>query len=312
MERSAAINAGHEVVMCLPDIYIYDMGENGVGISIAEPSESYGVPLSRILTNEIFHAGETLDLMQLWHTEADVDHITNKEDYFQTVYSAANRVNAGVTIGAVVKDGGLIDYSPSIITTMEGALAMGLKVESTQVSIWLKDGADEEDEAYVEKRIEAIAARGEHVEVRNNLENARQTRREGIGLMAACFCAAVVFLAVAVSMIAGNIRRRILADKRMIGTLRAVGADRKALIGCYGGQVEIAVGVGLAAALGLYAWLASNIYRYNPAGAARDIPVVITLMLLFSLACWVFCRLSMKRSISLVMKKSIVENIREL
>lgn len=310
----AAINAGREVIMYLPDIYL-SIEENGdMWTSFGKRSKYAPEGLKEeVLTNDIFHAGETLDLMQLWHTASDIDRMNaGEDDYFQNLYSAANRVNASVTIGAVLKDKGFGYSDLSIITTMEGALAMGLKVQSTRASIWLKDREDEEAEAYVEKRIEAIAARGEHVEVRNNLEGARQRRREGIGLMLACLCASVVFLAVAVSMIAGNIRRRILADKRMIGTLRAVGADRKALIGCYGGQVESAVGVGLVAALGLYAWLASNMYRYNTAGAARDIPGVIAGMLLFSLACWVFCRLSMKRSISLVMKKSIVENIREL
>lgn len=308
-----AINAGHEVIMCLPDIYIYEL-DGGVAATYAEPSKYYEEPYSRILTNEIFHAGEALDLMQLWHTEEDTHMLdTAEEDRYQKVYSAANRVNASVTIGAVLRTEDFSDSrGPAVITTMEGALAMGLKVESPNSKIYLKGDVDEETEAEIVKRIEAIAARGEQLQVRNNLEIARKNRSEGIQLMTASLSAAVVFLAVAVSMIAGSIRRRILSDKRMIGTLRAVGADQKALVGCYGGQVESAVGGGLVISLALYALLARGIYSYDPAGAARDVPVVTAVMLLFSAVCYLSCRFSLKRSVGFVMNKSIIENIREL
>jgi len=306
-----AVNAGREVIMCLPDVYVYEL-EGGSVSCFAEPSKYHKEPYDRILTNEIFRAGEQLDLMQLWHTADDADMLDTSEDRYQKMYAAANRVNASVAIGAVLRETDLSDNSPAIITTIEGALAMGIKVESPNTKIYLKGSVDEETEKAIEKRIQEIAARGEQLEVRNNLEVARKRRSDGMRLMLVCLSAAVVFLTVAVSMISGNIRRRILADKRMIGTLRAVGADRKALIGCYGGQVESAVGVGLVITLGLYALLACGIYRYDPAGAARDVPMVAAVMTLFAAVCYLSCRLSLKRSVGFVMNKSIIENIREL
>ena len=310
----AAVNAGREVVLYLPDVYVYEQ-EDGVTSSYGEPSKYHKEPWSRIVTNDIFRAGEELDLMQLWHTEDDVDMLDTAPDRYQKMYAQANRVNASVTVGALLKDvgaGAFEKYSISVVTTMEGALAMGLKVESPNTKIYLRGNVDEQTEAQIEKRIAAIAARGEQLQLRNHLETARQKRSEGLRLMAACLSAAVVFLAVAVSMIAGNIRRRILADKRMIGTLRAVGADKKALISCYGGQVESAVGGGLLISLALYGLLARGIYAYNAAGAARDVPVVAAVMLLFAAACYLCCRFSLRRSVGFVMNRSIIENIREL
>ena len=120
---------------------------------------------------------------------------------------------------------------------------------------------------------------------------------------------AIVFLAAAVGLISGSIRRRVMADARAIGTLRAVGANAGTIRSCYGGQVLLTLLLGCAmggALIGLY----GRFSDYLPAGAS---PVLIAGTQAAALAAlWGACMLMLNRSVHTVTKKSIIENIREL
>ena len=71
------------------------------------------------------------------------------------------------------------------------------------------------------------------MEVINRMENARENERQQRQIELLFLGIIVLFFAVSVSMQVSSAGRRIRADQRMIGTLRAVGADEKALMGCY-------------------------------------------------------------------------------
>ena len=81
----AAINAGREVIVCAPDIYIYEEeDEKGTSWSTySKPGEWEKEPYDRILRNELFFAGDSLDMMQLYHYQNDVDQIEYSESRYQ-------------------------------------------------------------------------------------------------------------------------------------------------------------------------------------------------------------------------------------
>lgn len=312
----AALNSGREALFLGKDVYLYRDGNGDEWGYSGEPSPypQDGEPYA-VLKNDVVRAGDTLDMIQLAMYMGDENAYDRFSDsYLRDIYADCMRRDASVTVGAVLKDEDLYraNNTAALILTYEGAQALGLNIESPSIGVYLKDGVDEEGEAYVEKRLKAIAMRGEDVSVFNYREYDRQSRKENSSLILILFCAAAVFMAVAVSMIAGNMKRRIQADKRMIGALRAVGADRKALVGCYGGQIEICIAAGLLVSFAFYGWLLKQEVAMLNAIYLQQAPLAVALIAGFAAACWLACRLSLRRSVAEVMKKSIVENIREL
>ena len=67
----------------------------------------------------------------------------------------------------------------------------------------------------------------------NRLASNREDRAYQTRVLALFFGMVLLFFAVSVSMQVTNASRRIRADERMVGTLRAVGADERALMRCY-------------------------------------------------------------------------------
>ena len=126
-------------------------------------------------------------------------------------------------------------------------------------------------------------------------------------------CMTLVFFAVSVSIIAGIVGLRVRAENRMIGTLRAVGADAKAVAGCYVGQIVMSVLLGTVFALALYGMFLFGIAdSYTFYDLSPYIPHTLISILLVSAGCYFCCRWSLNMSLRSVMKKSIIENIREL
>ena len=84
------------------------------------------------------------------------------------------------------------------------------------------------------QRVSGIAARGGMIafkRLKSRHENYQEQRMAVITFAAVC----VVFLGAAVGLISSSIRRRVMADARVIGTLRAVGANARTIRGCYSG-----------------------------------------------------------------------------
>ena len=119
----------------------------------------------------------------------------------------------------------------------------------------------------------------------------------------------LLFFAVSIAMQLGNTGRRIRADSRMIGTLRAVGADERALLGCYRLPAMLSAVMGLALGLiayGLMGRYATDAFPdYHPA-------IVIPVMVVLAAVCMLCCLLGVRVRLRQVLNHSLVENIREL
>ena len=193
--------------------------------------------------------------------------------------------------------------TPCLITTEKGAAALGLRsngVEEACVSL----ASAPDTEALLARRIERIGNR-HGMTFTNGLETRRQNRAYQMQIIALFGGMVLLFFAVSVSMQVTSIARRIRADERMVGTLRAVGADETALVHCYRLPVLMAAVCGLilaAAVCGAIRW--AGLLMFRPWALLAALPMA---------ALNVLCALAgVRGQLRRVMGRSIIENIREL
>ena len=313
-----AVNAGREVLVYAPDYYIYET-DSDIYYNLIAPSSWYlGDNYLRRYENDVLTVGQVLPIAQFYETDDARMHqtILSEDAYeaqYKAFYEAANLRRATVTVGALLGDlHSLRDYpfEACLITTDEGLRSMGLNYDKVDnIEIYLSGTPDEETEQWLESRIASIASRGGMV-VTNMLAEAREDKAMANSALIAILCIAVVFFAAAAGLICGNVSRQIRADSRMIGTLRAVGADDRALVGCYSRSIFISIGLGtILAGVIIGVMMATGfIATIDQANYTASLICTVILIALMLGCCLGVLRLRVKD----VIKKSIVENIKEL
>jgi len=312
-----AINAGTQVLVYAPTLYVYRVEYPDGGYSTGTQADKEPEEWNFLYENDWFHAGDTLNLLQLYSFQDEpVNQTGSFEEHLYEIYKSSHQASAQPVIGALIRGlnvGDMVGDSPCIVTTEQGAQAMGFYVNAPSVEIFLDGDVDAETEAYLAERIETISMRGEGTSFYNQIEAFREYQGQQRMIILTLASVAFIFLAVAVSIISGNVRRRIHSDTRMIGTLRAVGADKNVLVKCYNGQVLISFIIGFIVALVLYiafvVWMETSAWWLN---LVDDMPLTILAMAVFCAIGYFCCHLSLKMSIQSVVNKSIIENIKEL
>mgnify|MGYP000803859201 FL=1 len=168
-----------------------------------------------------------------------------------------------------------------------------------------------EEEAVLEKRITSIAMRGADYTVDNMMEMQRASARERLLELLLISGASLILLTVCIAQITGSVSRRIRAEVRMIGTIRAVGADERVIFRIYGGQVAMSVAIGAVFGLVVY-W---GLIRSLPyLGMTQGFANWFTLgaQLLFAATTLLASLAILRLRVRDVTRHSIVENIREL
>ena len=314
-----ALDAGREILVYAPDQYVglkvQTKAGEGSYVSSAEKKSNYEVEWVAENHNDCFAPRQQLELLQLVEVNSN-KLIYLDEKNSRDAYAAMEQRNAAVTVGAVLKGewwdhmtyfGYMAPTEIAFLTTREGARACGFHLQNPdQVRIKLKGSVDAETEEMIQKKIEQIAMRG-NMSVTNLLKSNRETLQRFWQILT-LFCGiALVFFLVSVAMQIGNIGRRIQADQRMIGTLRAVGADRNALLACYRLPLLLASAAGGTVGTGIYLlWRMNQVFpKYHPA-------MVLPLFALLCVLCCVCCLAGVRVRLRLVLNRSVVENIREL
>ena len=119
----------------------------------------------------------------------------------------------------------------------------------------------------------------------------------------------LLFFAVSVFRQVSGVSRQIRSDTRTIGTLRAVGADLRMLVGCYRLPVWVCAAFALVPCLLFYAVSGVPALRlFTRCHPAIMIPILAVLAGCVALA----CTAGIRGRLALVMRRPIVENIREL
>lgn len=309
-----AINAGEQVLVLAPEVWT-TYYENGSSTSCtpADPFfEEYKADGAKLVAwNNCFSAGQTLPLTQLY-----------TED---NTYSTIIRNDAEVQVCGVLDSMGGLKYNNwnlcVIITTEQGLENMGMRMEGLRrIELYLDKELSLDEEAQLERQINAIARRFEATTVQNRMEQNRdrvQANRQRLLVMVSVV---VLFFTVAVAMIVSSVTRQLQSEGRTIGLLRAVGADEKIIFDCYSGQMTTAVlsGLGLLLIGGCLfiggCWIdaiLSNLKFWHWDVAVLIIIVAVIVVAMAAL-CWLICRYVLKKRMRHVVNMSIIENIREL
>lgn len=302
-----AINRGEQVLLCAPDRYVRIETKNGKVIGARMSNKPFQGATLIAHNDGDFSAGETLELMLLTGPEADFT-AQSAEGF----YAGLEERRAAVTIGAVLNNTTSLygmDSAVTLFTTRRGLNAMGFSMDRVDsLDIYTEGAMSAEEEQALSESVESILRRADNMSFYDELETARAARQQNAMVMTALLSVALLFFAVAVSMITGGVTRRIRADARMIGTLRAVGADAKTVAGCYRMQILLSIALGLLVGLACMIALLTSYY-----GRVWWMRIAAPACVLgFSALCYAACMLALRSRIRETISRSIVENIREM
>lgn len=300
-----AINAGQEVLILAPKVYLIPSEKGGWYSADASRAQKAAATLS--VENDWAYAGQTLPIMQLYTEDA-----REYAGVAERLFANCTRLDATVTVG------GVLDKQPdylnglwgSVLTTEQGLRNMGLNRNGyVGIQIFLDGEVDQTVEEELTRSINAIARRAEGSRVVNNMEIAREDARSYFQLFVLVGAIALVFFAVSAGMILSTVTRQIQADGKRIGMLRAVGAEEKTILRCYSGQVFLSLALGMA--LAILVFLLLKVFAGMNLGLVYCL-CGIAAILIFSGSCLGLCILLLRRRVRQVTNQSIIENIREL
>ncbi len=308
----AALDAGQEVLLCLPDYYL---GKNEYGNAISmmpQPADEGWLHIS----NDSFLPGQSLSLCQLCAEAEDGAPVSRSKAEYLALYRQAERCQATVKVGGLISSQ-FVDVEriygiqePQLITTPAGFRAMGLRLgKLSDLNVFLEPGTDEATCAYDFGRLERIAARVGTLHVYNRIEARAENRQKGqAGLIA---IAAVVGLLIwfSVRVVAGTGIRQMEAERRTIGTLRAVGMSGSVLRAGYGLQSAVQVGVGWLLAAVVCLLVSMRIVENT---VRETLPLAFLAQLLVALLTALLCWASIARRSRRLLRRSVIENIREV
>ena len=308
-----AINAGTQALVLAPEVWMYrtDQGNTqlfGVNSPAYEQYKDRGAV--RIAWNDSFTVGQSIPLTQLYSENPD--------------YSSVIRNDATVQVCGIVDSLGDLPYGSRgncvIITTEEGLSNMGLRAEGLDsIAVFTDQDLTLEAEERLERQINAIVRRSEGYSVQNYMENARERAQAQRQELILYFSISLVFFAVSVGMIVSASTRQLHSEGRTIGMLRAVGADERAILGCYSGRIYASVLGGMGISFGidililLSFFLDSVINDYNM--SRLDLQTILLMAVMSCIMgglCLLVCKFLLRFRIREIVRKSIIDNIREL
>ncbi len=315
------LDSGEQALVYAPVVAVKKETESGYRIERwLMPDQIREHEWDIVISNDAFSAGMPLKLLEL----AGQPEEESYGEYIGAAYpmeespagyraQTREAVRADVTVGAVLS--GDVEISGcwmtgfSVILTRKGAEALGLKMPAPScTNVYLSGNLTAEEEKEAESRISQIALNS-WTSVENRLQQSREYRAKKTKQMLLFAGLILLFFAVSVFMQVSGAARQIRAETRTIGTLRAVGADLKTLVGCY----RLPVWVSAAAALvpcalfyGLTELPGLRLFSVNH-------PVIMLPVLALLAGCVALaCIAGIRNRLAGVTRRSIVENIREL
>lgn len=313
----AAINAGQEVLVVAPTIYSFLSADGAINTYrssndawLQRRLSSPDFTLLAAIENDAYTAGQQLTLHYVHSDTVATPAYGAAADYLP-YYQQMEHETTAVTVGAVL-DGGFAGGDMVVMVTTEQGLAnMGFPLTRVSSLNIYTGHLTLEEEAALEKRITSIAMRGADYEVNNNLAMRRDNEREITMTLLLMGGVSLILLTVCIAQITGSVSRRIRAEVRMIGTLRAVGADERVIFRIYSGQVAMSVLIGAAVGLVFY-WCVIPQIPYIAWIQAVGTWLTVGTQAAFAAATLLASLAILRLRIRDVTHHSIVENIREL
>lgn len=308
-----ALDSGEEILVYAPNIVARDSNNGGMLVANQYLDDEIDpAAWDIVIMNDHFYAGQELSMHQLFREQPDWFNTRNDEGQLQRFYSEADRISFSPTVGAVLKGvfriGNKRPFGLCLITTEKGANALGLMDNGAEsVSLYLEGDPDIDTEELLNETIKRIGLR-RNMTVINQLAINREDKEYQTRILMLFGGMVILFFAVSVSMQVTNSSRRLRADERMVGTLRAVGADERALLTCYRLPTIIASITGFVLAAIVYLLM----YFLYPIGFPQYHLWLLGMAILMAILNALCAMLGVRGQLRRIIDKSIIENIREL
>ena len=318
------LNSGEQVIVYAPEemYLVRRTSEYGSSLITYDNKEKIQYAVDRgeqveIIASEKsdYEAGQKLDLSLLYTETKNSDFDMNGEPIVSK--DDVEVTNKQVEIGAVVSDmdGTTIPrYSDwGIITTVQGMEHFFPRAKYREIYFELKDECTEEIDKEINAILKSVADCVDSGHYQSNYEiqiEQRETIKNSILLV----CSIVIlFYTISGSIINNTLSSNIKEDKKKIGTLRAVGANKKEITLSYIRQLFSMFKWGFGVGFGVFglSYLVLNLIpELKPFMESMVFNPWVTLA--FGVILFAVCSLSVSAKIRKEMKNSIVENIREL
>ena len=305
------LDSGEQVLIYAPTACARQYEAGGTEVSMdLYPGQVRDEDWEIVIRNDAFRSGMTLDLLEIAAGEEDLDEYGR---IAENLYQDMKNIRVSTTIGAVLSGPAHVnEYSLSsyaVILSSGGAEALGMLLpEPEYTDIWIRNNLTPEEEAEIEDRISQITV-SSWADLQNRQQQNRVYMAKKLRQILLFTALILLFFAVSVSMQVSNAARQIRSEARTIGTLRAVGADLKTLVGCYRLPVWGCAAMGLIPSLLFYAVTALPGMRlFTTEHPLMVIPVLAMMAACIALACIV----GIRSRLAAVTHQSIVDNIREL
>lgn len=301
-----ALNEGRQVLICFPSCWAR-IDENGSLDYQYSDSALRNSKMEHIVAPDCFLPGQTLPILQLYSTNPDI----HSEDFDSPQW--ITRRDATVTVGAVITEPfqELSYFGGCIVTTTSGLRNMGLTPNGQErIELYLDEIPDEAQAKELTGQVEAIALRAKDSTVTDHINQARENTRYQLQALALFSCLVALFFTLSTANLLTSVSRQIMADGQRLGMLRAVGADEKTLLGCYSGQIAIAILGGVL--LGVLGIAAIDLDQYLRWSISPTFLPSAWVILPVAALNWGLCRLLLGRKIRALTRQSVILTIREL
>ena len=318
------LNSGEQVIVYAPEEMYLVRRSDEFGTSIYTYNDKEHIQYAIDTGDEIeiivteksdYEAGQKLDLSLLYSEErnsnfdVEGEPIVTKENVEVT--------NKQVEIGAVVSDmdGTTIPrYSDwGIITTVQGMEHFFPRAKYREIYFDLKGECTEDIDKEVTAILKSVADCIDNGHYQSNYEIQVQQKEDLKNIILLVCSMVILFYTISGSIINNTLSSNIKEDKRKIGTLRAVGANKKEITLSYILQLfsmfKWGFGIGFGV-FGLSYLILNLIPALKPLMETMTFNPWVTLV--FGVILFAVCSLSVSVKIRKEMKNSIVENIREL
>lgn len=225
-----------------------------------------------------------------------------------------------VKIGAIIRpnsleyrSSGIGIYNASIITSLEGInkLAKGLNYTDVNFNV-LTDIDDDTDTKIIDDMNKYTEKYGGWVNSKYRSENLEaESNRQ---MLTAIIALIIIGFVICISIVNNSITAHIRENKRVIGTLRAVGADAGDLVKSYVRQMLTMFGWGTGIGYGLFIaiFVIMKIVASTTVDGRLELIFNPWITIAMTVLSFVICAINVYTKIKKEMKNSIVDNIREL
>ena len=317
------LNAGEEILLAAPDAvsleaqletlpegtrYLGFSVDTGV-FSVTDREKVERIPLGR--AERSCHAGDTVRVALIYNELHDAEGTPVEKRYTDCrVYEKEVKIGAVLSIppGGIWTRGDMFGITQlNFISTHAGKRAFGVENRYVHVDLELNTPCTDEIDAQMMRLISPMIS-GTSFDCASLYMDAEEDRQMLAAVFTGLMSVVLLFFTVAGSMICTSLTSDIRANRRGLGTLRAVGASVRELTKTYLYRLLLPFGVGVPAGAALAAVVWFVIFKF----AGEKIPPVLWPTALLTLALFGACCLHLYIQLRKMTKTSIVENIREL